>query len=169
MLGGVQLNMHDTSSAGLASRKTFVSRAIVRPACIRVVAVDKTVDSEAGAEIEEQAVRISRQLRHLQQDFCFGNLLLLMASKHLQSHACECPDHASPHAWRLAVTQMEKMDKSFEAVQRSFTTVRTGRANPSMLDRVQVGSQYTSACHSGRFASSLLLCLDQFAGALHRA
>lgn len=35
--------------------------------------------------------------------------------------------------------QMEKMDKSFEAVQRSFTTVRTGRANPSMLDRIQAG------------------------------
>jgi ribosome recycling factor len=32
---------------------------------------------------------------------------------------------------------MVKMDKSFEAVQRSFTTVRTGRANPSMLDRIQ--------------------------------
>jgi ribosome recycling factor len=52
------------------------------------MAVDQTVDSSAGVDIEEEA--------------------------------------------------MEKMDKSFEAVQRSFTTVRTGRANPSMLDRVQV-------------------------------
>jgi ribosome recycling factor len=55
---------------------------------VRVLAVDKTVDSDAGAEIEEQA--------------------------------------------------MEKMDKSFEAVKRSFSTVRTGRANPGMLDRIEV-------------------------------
>ncbi len=34
--------------------------------------------------------------------------------------------------------QMEKMEKSFEAVKRSFSTVRTGRANPGMLDRIEV-------------------------------
>lgn len=34
--------------------------------------------------------------------------------------------------------QMERMEKSLEAVRRSFTTVRTGRANPSMLDRIEV-------------------------------
>jgi ribosome recycling factor len=33
---------------------------------------------------------------------------------------------------------MERMEKSLEAVRRSFTTVRTGRANPSMLDRIEV-------------------------------
>ncbi|PSC74980.1 ribosome-recycling chloroplastic [Micractinium conductrix] len=32
---------------------------------------------------------------------------------------------------------MEKMDKSVEAVKRSFNSVRTGRANPSMLDRIE--------------------------------
>jgi len=34
--------------------------------------------------------------------------------------------------------QMEKMEKTLETVQSNFTTVRTGRANPSMLDRIQV-------------------------------
>ena len=33
---------------------------------------------------------------------------------------------------------MERMEKSLESVQRNFTTVRTGRANPSMLDRIEV-------------------------------
>lgn len=32
----------------------------------------------------------------------------------------------------------EKMDKSIEAFQRDLSTVRTGRANPTMLDRVMV-------------------------------
>lgn len=32
---------------------------------------------------------------------------------------------------------MEKMDKSLESVKRSFATVRTGRANPAMLDRIE--------------------------------
>lgn len=32
---------------------------------------------------------------------------------------------------------MEKMEKSFEVAARNFSTVRTGRANPGMLDRVQ--------------------------------
>lgn len=33
---------------------------------------------------------------------------------------------------------MDKMDKTLDSVQASFSTVRTGRANPSMLDRIQV-------------------------------
>lgn len=33
---------------------------------------------------------------------------------------------------------MERMDKSLDSVQRNFSTVRTGRANPSMLDRIEV-------------------------------
>ena len=32
---------------------------------------------------------------------------------------------------------MEKMEKSFDVAARNFSTVRTGRANPGMLDRVQ--------------------------------
>jgi ribosome recycling factor len=31
-----------------------------------------------------------------------------------------------------------KMDKSVEAMQRSLTTIRTGRANPALIDRVLV-------------------------------
>lgn len=33
---------------------------------------------------------------------------------------------------------MDKMEKSIESVKRNFGTVRTGRASPSMLDRIQV-------------------------------
>ena len=33
---------------------------------------------------------------------------------------------------------MERMDKSMESVQRNFSTVRTGRANAAMLDRIDV-------------------------------
>ncbi|KAK3125424.1 hypothetical protein QOZ80_7BG0604750 [Eleusine coracana subsp. coracana] len=32
----------------------------------------------------------------------------------------------------------EKMDKAIETVQSNFNTVRTGRANPAMLDRIEV-------------------------------
>lgn len=33
---------------------------------------------------------------------------------------------------------MERMEKSLESVQRNFATIRTGRANPAMLDRIEV-------------------------------
>jgi hypothetical protein len=33
---------------------------------------------------------------------------------------------------------MEKMEKSIDSVKRSFTSVRTGRANAAMLDRIEV-------------------------------
>lgn len=33
---------------------------------------------------------------------------------------------------------MEKMESTLEVVRRNFSTVRTGRANPSMLDRIEV-------------------------------
>ena len=33
---------------------------------------------------------------------------------------------------------MEKMEKSLESVTKNFATLRTGRANPAMLDRVKV-------------------------------
>lgn len=36
--------------------------------------------------------------------------------------------------------QMTRMDKSLESTRDSFATVRTGRATPSMLDRIQVSS-----------------------------
>ena len=34
----------------------------------------------------------------------------------------------------------ENMNKSVEATQRNFNTIRTGRANASLLDRVSVES-----------------------------
>jgi ribosome recycling factor len=30
------------------------------------------------------------------------------------------------------------MDKAIETIQSNFNTVRTGRANPAMLDRIEV-------------------------------
>ncbi len=38
---------------------------------------------------------------------------------------------------RACARQMSRMEKSIESTKRSFATVRTGRANPSMLDRVE--------------------------------
>ena len=43
------------------------------------------------------------------------------------------------HDQTQMLLQMEKFEKSLESVQRSFSTIRTGRATPTMLDRVQVG------------------------------
>jgi ribosome recycling factor len=34
--------------------------------------------------------------------------------------------------------QKEKMEKAIETVQTNFNTVRTGRASPAMLDRIEV-------------------------------
>lgn len=36
--------------------------------------------------------------------------------------------------------QMDRMEKSIESVRRNFASVRTGRANPAMLDRIEVGA-----------------------------
>lgn len=33
---------------------------------------------------------------------------------------------------------MDRMEKSLDSVKRSFASVRTGRANPAMLDRIEV-------------------------------
>jgi ribosome recycling factor len=33
---------------------------------------------------------------------------------------------------------MERMEKTLEATRSNFNTVRTGRASPSLLDRVEV-------------------------------
>ncbi|PWZ25751.1 Ribosome-recycling factor, chloroplastic [Zea mays] len=38
----------------------------------------------------------------------------------------------------LVCLQKEKMEKAIETVQANFNTVRTGRANPAMLDRIEV-------------------------------
>jgi ribosome recycling factor len=38
----------------------------------------------------------------------------------------------------LLVLQEEKMEKSIESVKTKFNSVRTGRANASLLDRVEV-------------------------------
>lgn len=45
---------------------------------------------------------------------------------------------ASPEPHQLFLLQMERMEKSFESVKVNFNTVRTGRASPSLLDRVEV-------------------------------
>lgn len=47
----------------------------------------------------------------------------------------------SAAAAALPRLQMERMEKSIESVQRHFASVRTGRANPTMLDRIEVGAR----------------------------
>ena len=46
---------------------------------------------------------------------------------------------------------MERMDKSLDSLKGKFVTIRTGRANPAMLDRIQVGP----ASHFGAMYVSL--------------
>lgn len=41
--------------------------------------------------------------------------------------------------------QMDRMEKSIEAVRRSFASVRTGRANPAMLDRIEASAAPAAA------------------------
>jgi ribosome recycling factor len=38
---------------------------------------------------------------------------------------------------------MERMEKTLEATRSNFNTVRTGRASPSLLDRVEVCVEIT--------------------------
>ena len=55
------------------------------------------------------------------------------------------------HDYDPMLLQMEKFEKSLESVQRSFSTIRTGRATPTMLDRVQVGFvSFTVGAHSAQ-------------------
>ena len=42
----------------------------------------------------------------------------------------------------------ENMNKSIEATQRNFNTIRTGRANASLLDRISV--EYYGAEHQSK-------------------
>lgn len=46
--------------------------------------------------------------------------------------------HAHSRPMPCTAVQMEKMEKSLDSVKRNFGTVRTGRASPSMLDRIVV-------------------------------
>ena len=72
------------------------------------------------------------------------------------------------HDYPLMLLQMEKFEKSLESVQRSFSTIRTGRATPTMLDRVQVcvNSLLLEACSAAQSrckgASSRIFCAHSF-------
>jgi hypothetical protein len=45
---------------------------------------------------------------------------------------------ASPSLRSALLSQMLRMEKSLESTTGAFQTVRTGRANAAMLDRIQV-------------------------------
>ena len=57
---------------------------------------------------------------------------------------CVCVQSLVPYGWKPYLTgltkaarlQMERMERSVANVQEKFSTVRTGRANPNVLDRV---------------------------------
>lgn len=42
---------------------------------------------------------------------------------------------------------MERMEKTLEATKSTFNTVRTGRASPNLLDRVQVSIFHSFSLH----------------------
>lgn len=47
-------------------------------------------------------------------------------------------EEAELEAEELEMEAQDRMDKSLESVQTNFNTIRTGRANPGMLDRIEV-------------------------------
>ena len=51
---------------------------------------------------------------------------------------------------------MTRMDKSLESVKSSFSTVRTGRANPSMVDRIEASPCFRCylLCHASNCSST---------------
>lgn len=48
--------------------------------------------------------------------------------------------------------QMERMEKTLEATKTNFNTVRTGRASPSLLDRVEVKTTLCTKLLNKQFA-----------------
>ena len=68
------------------------------------------------------------------------------------------PSHALTRVPRRAAApplrgaQEEKMEKSIESVRRNFNTVRTGRANVSILDRIQARKRAACAARLLRSA-----------------
>ena len=53
----------------------------------------------------------------------------------------------------------ENMNKSIEATQRNFNTIRTGRANASLLDRISVES--TVLKHQSNHLRQLVLLIHK--------
>lgn len=56
---------------------------------------------------------------------------------------CASAEEAVLQAEELEMEAEDRMGKSLESVKSSFNTIRTGRANPAMLDRIEV--QYYGA------------------------
>jgi hypothetical protein len=52
------------------------------------------------------------------------------------------------HARGATPAQEEKMEKSIDSVRRNFGTVRTGRANTSILDRIMARACACADSHS---------------------
>ncbi len=70
-----------------------------------------TAETEITVEEDTVSVPLERQAVHDMFAYC------------LTSHHC---------------VQMERMERSLESVTSNFASIRTGRANPTMLDRVKV-------------------------------
>lgn len=76
--------------------------------------------------------------QHLRPSIFFRAGRRLQASYKLAARRAALAAQASAEV-EITVEEdaMEKMEKSVEATKRSFNTVRTGRANPAMLDRIE--------------------------------
>lgn len=118
---------------------------------LRLAARRAAVAAHASAEVEitveEDAVRGSCTLTLVLDARCKLDVRLGLPRRAAAaappephpSAAVPTPDPSSfPDNKPCPIQQMEKMEKSVEATKRSFNTVRTGRANPAMLDRIEV-------------------------------
>lgn len=77
----------------------------------------------------EQVMTMLRLLWRRKRYVCLHTSTLAVYSSNLHAHSRPMP---------CTAVQMEKMEKSLDSVKRNFGTVRTGRASPSMLDRIVV-------------------------------
>ncbi len=55
--------------------------------------------------------------------------------------------------------QMTRMEKSLESTTSAFATVRTGRANAAMLDRIIVSTVLSRTMYIGAASSHTKACL----------
>lgn len=113
---------------------------------------------EAEIEVEEDAVRgweggqrrIFRTLMDTGQDPIGASSAWGPASpgsgRRCSARQCSAP---LPCCCAPPPPQMDKMDKTVESVRRNFGTVRTGRANVSMLDRIEVRLAAGGAAEGG--------------------
>ncbi|KAL4428713.1 hypothetical protein ABPG77_009819 [Micractinium sp. CCAP 211/92] len=102
------------------------------------VAAAAPVALQQRAACSVRSGQAAASAQHLRPSTCFRAGRRLHAGHKLAARRAAVAAQASAEV-EITVEEdaMEKMEKSVEATKRSFNTVRTGRANPAMLDRIE--------------------------------